>query len=117
MTASAFACDLPKNNKGMIYLLHFKEILTNSYNISAKALQKLYSAIKEHVLVQYIILALCAVFFSEIFNRRSFKAAIDFAFNEFAVFLVGFFMVLALLSLIHLLKKRNFGNTLFRLVG
>jgi len=108
MTASAFACDLPKNNKGMIYLLHFKEILTNSYNISAKALQKLYSEIKEHVLVQYIILALCAVFFSEIFNRRSFKAAIDFAFNEFAVFLVGFFMVLALLSLIHLLKKRNF---------
>ena len=88
--------------------MHFKEILTNSYNISAKALQKLYSEIKEHVLVQYIILALCAVFFSEIFNRRSFKAAIDFAFNEFAVFLVGFFMVLALLSLIHLLKKRNF---------
>ena len=92
----------------MVYLLQFKEVLTSLYNISKKSFIKFISAIKERIFVQYIILSVCSVFLSEVFNRRSFKAAIDFAFNDFSVFLVGFFMVMGVLALTHLLKKRNF---------
>ncbi|MBR5506315.1 MAG: hypothetical protein IKV73_08460 [Clostridia bacterium] len=89
-------------------MLQFKEVLTSLYNISKKSFIKFISAIKERIFVQYIILAVFSVFLSEVFNRRSFKAAIDFAFNDFSVFLVGFFMVMGVLALTHLLKKRNF---------
>ena len=88
--------------------MQVKDVFTNLYNISKNSFKKCVSSIKERIFLQYAILAFFAVFLSEVFNRRSFKAAIDFALRDFSVFLVGFSIVMAVLSLTHLLKKRNF---------
>ena len=56
----------------------------------------------------YIIYSFAVVLITEAFNRRSVSAAFTFMIQRPAVFLLGYLLVLSLISVSHFLKKRNF---------
>lgn len=61
-----------------------------------------------HPILMYIIYSFAVVLITEAFNRRSVSAAFTFMIQRPAVFLLGYLLVLSLISVSHFLKKRNF---------
>ncbi len=81
-----------------------------------KKLNDILNKIKSNIYVQYVILSLFTVFVTECFSRRSILKSLKFAFADFEIFLVGFFIVLTFESLFHLAKKRNYYKFLIPLI-